>query len=433
MPYTKPKGTNDMLPARARAWSRFLQTADMVFSAYGYEPITTPTFEKSEIFTRGCGEDSDVASKEIFSVFSKGALAALDEGRKLKADQKLALRPEGTASVVRAIVENNLVTQGSQPAKLYYAGPMFRCERPQKGRYREFWQVGVECLGATEQIADAEAIVMCMRFFEELGLPKDNMQLLINSMGCKECRPAYIEAIKKYMQSKKDALCDECVRRTSTNPLRVLDCKNPACAAVIKNAPKFSDFLCDECKRKFDELQRYLQAANLDYTIEPTLVRGFDYYTGAVFEVQMKEGLGSQSAIGGGGRYDGLSKELGGPDVSGLGFAVGFERIMIALESCGVETDLAFKPQVYVAAVNAEVKEQVFYILQTLRDNEISALSDTQGRSLKSQFKSAGKLGANFVIVVGPDELARGEVTVRNMLTHTEKLVKLCDIVKACS
>ena len=432
MPYTKPKGTNDMLPARARAWANFLKSADKVFSVYGYEPITTPVFEKSEVFTRGCGEDSDVASKEIFSVFSKGALSALSEGRNLKADQKLALRPEGTASVVRAIAENNLVTQGSQPAKLYYAGPMFRCERPQKGRYREFWQVGVECLGATEQTADAEAIIMCMRFFEELGLPKDCMQLFINSMGCKECRPAYIDAVKKYMQSKKDALCDECVRRTNSNPLRVLDCKNPACAAVICDAPKFSDYLCDECRKKFDELQRYLEVAKIDYIIEPTLVRGFDYYTGAVFEVQMKEGLGSQSAIGGGGRYDGLSKELGGSNISGLGFAVGFERIMIALESCGVETDVAQEIKVYVAAVNSDVNEQVFCILQTLRDKEISAISDTQGRSLKSQFKAAGKLNVSFVVVVGPDELERGEVIVRDMRTHTEKLVKLCDILKAC-
>ena len=433
MGYTKPKGTQDLLPSTARAWEHFLTIAWNIFGIYGYEPIETPLFEKSEVFTRGCGETTDVATKEIFSVFSIGALKKLQEGSALKADQKLALRPEGTASVVRAIAEHNLVPQGAAPAKLFYAGPMFRCERPQKGRLREFRQVGVECLGADDPSADAEMIIMCMRFFEALGLPQEKMQLLINSMGCPKCRPSYTEAVREFMKKHEGELCDECKRRIESNPLRAFDCKNSTCYEVMERAPKFSDYLCDECSDRYKQVKQYLKIANLNFVEDSRLVRGFDYYTGTVFEVQVVEGLGSQSAIGGGGRYDKLMAELGGPDISGIGFAVGFERIMLALEAGGIDLDFDAPQPVYVAAVNDETRQEAFKILQILRDAKIPSILDMQNKSLKSQFKLADKAGARLCIIVGPDEIAQDKVTVRNMQTHDENKVSLSDIVQYCA
>lgn len=428
MAYKAPKGTQDLLPSQARAWEAFLTKAWEVFTLYGYEPIETPTFEKSELFLRGCGETCDAATKEIFSVYSVGAVASLKEGTALKADQKLALRPEGTASVVRAIAEHNLVPQGAAPVKLFYAGPMFRCERPQKGRLREFHQVGVECLGATDATADAEMIIMCMRFFEALGLKSSAMNLLINSMGCKECRPAYTQAVKGYMQEHESELCDECKRRIETNPLRAFDCKNPDCYKVMEGAPRFSEYLCSDCKDRHDRVQQYLEAAGISFTEDPRLVRGFDYYTGTVFEVQVTEGLGSQSAIGGGGRYDGLMGEVGDRDLPGLGFAVGFERIILALEAAGIDLDFGAPKSVYVAVVDEDVRAQAFSIMQQLRDAGVAAVSDAQGRSLKSQFKVAGKMDAVLAVVVGPDELAQGKVTVRDFATHEEQLVPIEEV-----
>lgn len=430
MAYKAPKGTQDLLPSQARAWEAFLTKAWEVFTLYGYEPIETPTFEKQELFLRGCGETCDAATKEIFSVFSVGAVNSLKEGGPLKADQKLALRPEGTASVVRAIAEHNLVPQGAAPVKLFYAGPMFRCERPQKGRLREFHQVGAECLGATDASADAEMIIMCMRFFEALGIKRESMTLLINSMGCKACRPAYEQAVRTYMEERKDGLCEECQRRMDTNPLRAFDCKNPACFEVMEGAPRFSEHLCGSCGERHAQVKQYLEAAGIAYVEDPRLVRGFDYYTGTVFEVQVTEGLGSQSAIGGGGRYDGLMGEVGGRDLPGLGFAVGFERIMLALEAQGISLDFGAPKSVYVATVEDSVKAQAFGILQRLRDAGIAAVGDAQGRSLKSQFKVAGKMDAAAAVVVGPDELAAGQVKLRNFITHEETLVALDEVVE---
>ena len=401
MAYKAPKGTQDLLPSQARAWEEFLARARSVFECYGYEPVETPLFELKELFVRGLGEDTDAASKEIFTVYSMGALQSLKEGKPLKAAQQLALRPEGTASVVRAIAEHNLVPQGAAPAKLYYYGPMFRAERPQKGRLRQFHQLGVECLGATDASSDAEMIIMCMRFFEALGIPKDEMTLLINSMGDDACRPAYEQAVRAYEQEHEDELCEDCRRRIDTNPLRSFDCKNPQCYEVMEGAPQFSDNLCESCAERFEQVKAYLDAAGISYTVDPRLVRGFDYYTGTVFEVQVNgeaAGLGAQSAIGGGGRYDKLMGEVGGQDLPGLGFAVGFERIMLVLEAAGVVLDPGAPKTVYVANVDASVRTQAFGIVQQLRDAGIAAVGDTQGRSLKSQFKVAGKSGAALVV-----------------------------------
>ncbi len=425
MAFQAPRGTEDLIGARARAWREFTACAERVFSLYGYEFAATPIFERHDLFARSAGEGTDIMRKEIFSVRSMGAMDALARGEQLKADQQLALRPEGTAGIVRAAAQHSLVAQGGAPAKLWYAGPMFRCERPQKGRLRQFHQVGVECLGADSAASDAEAIIMCMRFFEELGIPRASMRLLVNSMGDEECRGPYTEKVRAYMRAHEDGLCEECRRRIEENPLRSFDCKNEACAQVMAGAPRFADNLCEGCRERFAQLRALLDAAGIAYEVDERLVRGFDYYTGTVFEVEACEGTGAQSAIGGGGRYDKLMGEVAGRDVPGLGFAVGFERILLALEAAGVELGAGERPCVYVACAGDELRPQAFAVLQGLRDAGLRAQADLQGRSLKAQFKQANKAGAAFTVVVGPDELARGEAQVRDMASHEEELVGL--------
>ncbi len=412
-----PKGTADMLPDVARAWEYLTRLAQDLFARYGYEPIYTPLFENTEVFTRGIGEATDIVSKEMYTFEDKGG-------------RSLTLRPEGTASVVRAALEHTLVPQGSV-AKLYYAGPMFRYERPQKGRMRQFWQIGIEALGAAEPSIDAEVIAVLVRFFESAGIPTKNMRLLVNSMGDEACRPAYRESVSAYIRDHAGELCDECNRRADTNPLRAFDCKNPQCVPVMAGAPLLRDSLCDECAEHYGAVKEYLDDLGIAYEEAPRLVRGLDYYTRTVFEVQVTEGLGSQNAIGGGGRYDRLMQEYGGPATPGLGFALGFERVLLAMEAAGVEVPVPARAEVYVAAVDDVVRERVFSLAAALRDAGIATELDHQARSLKSQFKQADRLGAALVVVVGPDELAAGEVTVRDMETKDETRVRIDSLVDA--
>ena len=428
MAFQAPRGTEDLIGQRARAWREFTACAERTFSLYGYEFAATPIFERHDLFARSAGEGTDIMRKEIFAVRSMGAMDALARGEQLKADQQLALRPEGTAGIVRAIAQHSLVAPGGAPAKLWYAGPMFRCERPQKGRLRQFHQVGVECLGADSAAADAEAIIMCMRFFEELGIPRASMRLLVNSMGDEECREPYTEKVRAYMHEHDAELCEECRRRAEENPLRSFDCKNEGCTQVMAGAPRFADNLCTSCRERFDELCALLDAAGLSYEVDERLVRGFDYYTGTVFEVEAREGTGAQSAIGGGGRYDKLMGEVAGRDVPGLGFAVGFERILLALEAAGVVLGDVPAPCVYVACASDELRAKAFSIVQGLRDAGVRVQADLQGRSLKAQFKQANKAGAAFTVVVGADELERGEVQVRDMASHEEEFVGLGEL-----
>lgn len=397
-----------MLPDVARAWEFMTRTAQDLFARYGYEPIYTPLFEHTEVFTRGIGEATDIVSKEMYTFLDKG-----------NPPRSLTLRPEGTASVVRAALEHNLTANGAQ-AKLYYAGPMFRYERPQKGRMRQFWQIGIEVLGAAEPTADAEVITVLWRFFEAVGIPAANMRLLINSMGDEHCRPAYREKVATFIHAHAGELCEECNRRAETNPLRAFDCKNPDCVSVMASAPLLRDELCDECAAHYATVKSHLDALTIPYTEEPKLVRGLDYYTRTVFEVQVDVGLGSQNAIGGGGRYDRLMEEYDGPATPGLGFALGFERTMLAMEAAGAVVPAPPRAQVYVARVDESVGEHVFAIAQALREAGIAAELDHQGRSLKSQFKQADRLGAGYVVIVGPDEIAAGQVTLRNMRTKEE-------------
>jgi len=406
-----PKGTADMLPQTARAWEHLNRIAQELFSRYGYEPIYTPVFEHTEVFTRGIGEATDVVSKEMYTFEDKGG-------------RSITLRPEATASVVRAALEHSLTANG-QFAKVYYAGPMFRYERPQKGRMRQFWQIGAELLGAAEPSADAELITLLWRFFEACGIPVGTMRLLLNSMGDENCRPAYRDRIADFIRDHSSDLCEECNRRAETNPLRAFDCKNPGCREVMSAAPLLRDELCDDCAEHYSAVKGYLDALGIPYIEDPSLVRGLDYYTRTVFEVQVDAGLGSQNAIGGGGRYDRLMQEYGGPATPGLGFALGFERTVLAMEACGAPIEAPSRADVYVARVDESVAAASFALTAALRDAGIPAEEDHQGRSLKSQFKQADRLGARFVAIIGPDELAAGTFTLRDMGTKEESAVPL--------
>ena len=333
----KVQGTEDLFGGYMRAWQRMQDVARELFGAYGFDMIETPAIEQVDTFVHGIGESTDVVRKEMFRVVS-GALFGdlLEKGSEahLKPRQRMAMRPEGTAGVVRAAVENNFVPQGAAPAKLWYAEAMFRGERPQKGRLRQFHQVGVEWLGASDPAADAECIIMLMEYFERLGFNRDDLRLVVNSMGDAACRPAYREKVRSFILDHADEMCEDCLERAQINPLRAFDCKNDHCREVMKGAPLAPDNLCEECAAHYAAVKRYLDAAGVAYVEDPTLVRGLDYYTRTVFEVEaVGSGVG---AIGGGGRYDGLMELEGGKPTPGLGFAVGFERIALALASAGV-------------------------------------------------------------------------------------------------
>ena len=412
--YRAPKGTADMLPDTARVWEYLLRTAQDLFSRYGYEPIYTPVFESTDVFVRGIGEATDIVGKEMYTFVDKG-------------DRSLTLRPEGTASIVRSTLEHNLTANG-QSTKLYYSGPMFRYERPQKGRMRQFWQIGVEAIGMAAPTVDAEVISLLMEFFAAAGVPRASMRLLINSMGDEKCRPAYRDKIAGFIRDHSDDLCEECVRRAETNPLRAFDCKNEGCRSVMAQAPLLRDELCDECTAHYAAVKASLDALGVSYEEDSTLVRGLDYYTRTVFEVQA-EGLGSQNAIGGGGRYDRLTELFGGQPTPGIGFALGFERTVLALQAAGVEVPRPAIAEVYVARVTPEVAIAAFALTSRLRAAGIAAETDHQYRSLKAQFKAADRLGARAVVIVGPDELAAGEVVVRDMGTSTETRCTLDAVV----
>ncbi|MDO8964792.1 MAG: histidine--tRNA ligase [Coriobacteriia bacterium] len=403
-----PKGTTDMLPAAARAWEYLTRTASDIFSRYGYEPVYTPVFEHTEVFVRGIGEATDIVGKEMYTFLDKG-----------NPPRSLTLRPEGTASIVRAALEHNLTANG-QGAKLYYNGPMFRYERPQKGRQRQFWQIGAEALGMAEPTADAEVIAMLMEFFAAVGIPASNMRLLLNTMGDENCRPVYRDKIAAFIRSHSADLCEECVRRADTNPLRAFDCKNPGCRVVMADAPLLRDELCDECAAHYAAVKGLLDGLGVAYEEDPTLVRGLDYYTRTVFEIQA-DGLGSQNAIGGGGRYDRLMEAYGGPPTPGLGFALGFERTVLALDAAGVSVPAPAMAEVFVARVAPEVTDAVFALTARLRGAGVAAEMDHQARSLKSQMKLADRLGARYVVVIGPDEVAAGEAVVRDMSSASEE------------
>ena len=428
----KIQGTEDLYGGYMRAWQHMQDVARELFGAYGFDMIETPAFEQVDTFVHGIGESTDVVRKEMFRVVS-GALFEnlLEAGTEtgLKAKQRIAMRPEGTAGVVRAAVEDNFVPQGAAPVKLWYAEPMFRGERPQKGRLRQFHQIGIEWLGASDPAADAECIIVLMEFYRRLGFDPSKLELRINSMGDAACRPAYRERVRQFILDHADEMCEDCLERADINPLRAFDCKNDHCREIMADAPLMGDNLCDECREHYEQVKRYLDAAGIEYVEDPTLVRGLDYYTRTVFEVEAPgAGVGS---IGGGGRYDGLVELEGGKPTAGVGFAVGFERALLALQAFGSDLGAEEVPCVYVANAGKELRQNVFTITQQLRAAGIVTEADYQGRSLKAQFKQADKVGAKLILVLGGDELAAGKVKVRDMQSHDEVLVDLANVVEA--
>ena len=395
----KIKGTMDILPEETPLWRHIESVMRQEAEKYGYGEIRTPTFENTELFVRGVGDTTDVVQKEMYT------FADRDEGR------SISLRPEGTASVVRALIENGRCSD-PMPLKYYYIMSCFRHEKPQAGRSREFVQFGTEMFGSHSPASDATAIALANSVLKRLGLT--NVKLHVNSIGCKECRPTYRGALVEYYNSHIDTLCDTCKTRLEKNPLRLLDCKNPDCHALAEGAPKTVDHLCESCNSNFDMLKKALDAMNIDYIVDSSIVRGLDYYTGTVFEF-IAEGIGAQSTVCGGGRYDGLVSSLGGPDLPGIGFGMGITRLILAMRELGLDNIEAEKPLIYIAALGDVAMIKGLEITERLRREGKYAECDVVGRSLKAQMKYANKKGAKYTLIIGESEVESGKAQLRNM------------------
>lgn len=407
-----PRGTFDILPDDAKKRMYIESIAAETFEAFGYRRVVTPVFERTELFQRGIGEATEIVQKEMYTFNDK-------------AGRSLTLRPEGTAPVVRAFIEHNM-NGWTQPVKLYYSGQMFRYERPQAGRYREFWQIGAEAMGSDDPALDAEIILLLVYFLRKLGLKK--LDVLINSMGCHDCRTDYVLHLKDWLGSRASSLCEDCRTRTAINPLRVFDCKQEACQEIISIAPKIDAYLCVSCLDSFNTVRAHLGAVGLDYKVQPSLVRGFDYYTKTTFEIQTGK-LGAQNALGGGGRYDNLVSDYGGPDVPGIGFAIGTDRVLLALEAEGINLPSYEDPSVFIIVADETARPVAFQILFDLRQKSIKTEMDYLGRGFKGQLKQANKQGARFAIIIGPDELAESCVGLKDMETSAQESVKISRIV----
>lgn len=369
-----------------------------------------PVFEYTEVFTKNVGETTDVVQKEMYTFTDKG-------------ERSLTLRPEFTSGVVRSVIEHGLIN-GALPVKVCYVGGCYRYEKPQAGRMREFHQFGAEMFGAADPSADAEMILMADAVLKNLGIEK--LSLEINSIGCPTCRKQYHEALKSYFESRKDELCDTCKERLDRNPMRILDCKSPVCREIAASAPVVLDYLCDECRTHFEGVKRHLDAVGLDYTVNPKIVRGLDYYTKTVFEF-ISGDIGAQATVCGGGRYDGLVSQMGGPQMPSLGFAMGVERLLMVMENQGVDMPEPAVPDVYIGAMGENARIEATKICTALRDEGFSAVTDVTGRSVKAQMKYADKVGANFSTVLGDDELQNGRCVLKNMQTGEQIEVSFPD------
>ncbi|MFA6822182.1 MAG: histidine--tRNA ligase [Geobacter sp.] len=404
MSITAVKGFNDMLPSETPVWQFIEETARRVFTRFGFSEIRVPVVEKTELFCRSIGDATDIVEKEMYTFCDKGGTS-------------LTLRPEGTAGVMRALIEHKLYALDSI-SKLYYLGPMFRHERPQKGRYRQFHQIGAEVTGASDPIVDAQVLLMVSRLFHELGLDEPTLQ--VNSLGCPACRPGYRNALVAFLAQRQDALCEDCRRRQTTNPLRALDCKVPGCVEATAGAPAMLEHLCGECSDHFERVQGYLGAAQVPFSINPRMVRGLDYYTRTTFEL-VTGLLGSQSAVAAGGRYDGLVAQLGGPAVPGIGFALGVERVALLLgDRCP-----ARRPELFVAVAGESARLHGFRLTAELQDLGLWVETDCEGKSIKSQLRRADKLHARYSMVLGDNELASGRISLKRMEDGSSQEVAL--------
>ena len=402
------RGTQDILPDQVYKWNYIESVIRDLCSRYDYKEIRTPIFEDTRLFLRGIGDTTDVVTKEMYSFEDRGG-------------RSVTLRPENTASVVRAYLEHKLYGD-QQTHKFFYIGSMFRYDRPQAGRYREFHQFGVEVLSAMSPAADAEVIALAYDLLKSLGL-KD-LSLHINSIGDSMCRPVYRAKLIEFFEKRKDHLCEDCRERLYKNPLRILDCKEEGCKKAAVGAPEITDYLCETCNEKFDAVKQYLSALEIPYTIDSRLVRGLDYYTNTAFEIQYLP-LGAQSAICGGGRYDGLVEEMGGPATPGIGFAVGMERLLLALDMQNLIPFPEESPKVYIAALVQDAVAEGLKIQHALRTKNILAELDLQGKSLKGQMKQAGKLKSIYTVIIGSDELQKGIAIVKDMEKGNQETVSL--------
>ena len=407
------KGTKDMLPNDAYKWHYIEKKFREICALYGYEEIRTPIFEHTEVFARSVGDTTDVVQKEMYSFTDRG-------------DRQLSLKPEGTAGVIRSFIENKMYAD-TQPTKLFYITPCFRYERPQAGRQRQFHQFGIEVLGSDGPSVDAEVISLAVQFFNEMGLK--NLSVNINSVGCPTCREEYNRKLKEYLDKKVDVLCETCLERKDKNPMRVIDCKNPHCKENLQDIPFMIDHLCEDCKDHFDKLQTYLKEMDINYVVDKTIGRGLDYYKKTAFEI-ISNDIGSQSTVCGGGRYDGLVEMLGGPKgISGIGFALGAERLLLTLENNNIEIENPKSTDIYIATIGDAAKTKSFKLIKDLRTNHISADNDHLDKSLKAQFKYSDKLNAKYTVVIGDDELANDTATLKNMKTSEQTTIKLSELV----
>ncbi|MFP4198623.1 MAG: histidine--tRNA ligase [Halanaerobium sp.] len=413
MKFNAPRGTNDILPPDTLKWQYIEKKTHEIFSNYNYQEIRTPIFEYTELFQRGIGEVTDIVEKEMYTFEDKGG-------------RSITLRPEGTASVIRSFLENKIYGQ-AQPTKYYYIGPMFRYERPQSGRFRQFHQLGVEAIASNDPALDAEIISLGIRLLQDFGL--NDLELHLNSVGCGECRPNYVDKLKDYLNENREELCDNCKSRIDKNPLRVLDCKNKNCQSVISNAPKITDNLCQSCAEHFDQVQDYLNILDLDYIINPLLVRGLDYYTNTAFEIK-DNALGAQDTVFGGGRYNGLAEEIGNRDLPGIGFALGIERLLLSLEAKDIQLPVESGVDLYITVIGDRAKKESFKLLDQLRNSGFRTEMDYLDRGVGSQMKSADRMNAEYTIIIGEDELNNNSATIRNMKSGEEKEIQLNNLLK---
>ncbi|MDN5377782.1 MAG: histidyl-tRNA synthetase [Clostridiales bacterium] len=402
----RPYGTRDMVPAQAYKWHTVEKLAMETAEQYGFKEIRFPTFEETKLFKRSVGDATDVVQKEMYGVFAQSTENGKDE-------DGFTLRPEGTAGTVRAVLENGLLNE-AMPQKVYYIISCFRHERPQAGRLREFHQFGAEMFGSGSPAADAELIAMAKGFMDRLGI--SGVELFINSIGCPVCRKQYHAALKAYFEERKDNLCDTCKGRLDKNPMRILDCKSPVCSGIAKDAPVILDFLCDECREHFEKLKENLSVMGIEYSVNPKIVRGLDYYTKTVFEFVASD-IGAQSTICGGGRYDGLVEQLGGPKTPALGFAMGLERLIMTMENQGCDFIPEKKCDLYIASMGEAAAKKALSLAKELRDEGFWVEYDLMGRGLKAQMKYADKIGAAFSMVIGDNELENNGANLKNMRT----------------
>ncbi len=410
----RPKGTLDILPEQISEW-RFVQGrfAD-ICRRFGYKEIRTPVFEYTELFQRGVGDTTDVVQKEMYTFNDKG-------------DRSITLRPEGTAGAARAYLENGLYAQ-SPITKLFYDITCYRHEKPQAGRLREFHQLGIEAYGSIDSLIDAEIISLAKMFLSSLSIK--NISVNINSIGCPSCRKRYNDILREYLSNYKDELCETCIGRLSKNPLRILDCKSPICSDIAKKAPKLLDYICDECSEHFEGVKRHLEDLGINYNIDTAIVRGLDYYTKTVFEIKSDSDIGAQNTICGGGRYDGLIETIGGNPTSGIGFAMGVERILMVMEASGCITPPDKQTDIFVGYIGDNAKRYAFKLAHTLREAGLNAEIELLGRSVKAQMKYADKIGARYSVILGDNEIETGKCNLKNMETGENREILTDNISK---